>query len=52
VNRAPHASQAFLVAGAFFERKPGLVHGLENFRGALEKEVAKLGGALVGEKSH
>jgi len=52
VNRTPNAAQAFLVAGAFFERESGLIHGLENFRSALEEEIAELGGALVWEKGH
>src|SRR5215469_11996275 len=52
VNRAAHATKIFLIAGAFFECQAGLIHGLENFRRALEKEIAELGGALVVEKSH
>src|SRR5271168_3985180 len=50
VNRTPNAAQAFLVAGAIFERESGLVHSLEDLRSALKEKIAELGGALVGEK--
>ena len=44
-------AKVLFVTRALFERQPGFVHGLENFRGALKEEIAEFGSALVGEKS-
>ena len=38
--------------GLLFERQAGFVHALENLLGALEEELAKLGGVFVGRKVH
>jgi hypothetical protein len=42
----------FLIGRMLFEREAGFIHGLENLRGALEKEVAKFGRAIVGQEIH
>ncbi len=52
VHGAANMAKLFEVAGALFERETRFVHALENFLGALEEKVAKLGGLLVGRKTH
>jgi hypothetical protein len=52
VYRAADTAKVFLIGRMFFEREAGFVHGLENLRGALEKEVAKFGRAIVGQEIH
>jgi hypothetical protein len=52
VHSPAHAAQAFLVAGVFLQRQPGIVHRLQNFLRALKKEIAKLRGPVVGRKRH
>ena len=41
VYRASDAAQAFFIGRMLFERKAGIVHGLEDLRSALEKELAE-----------
>jgi hypothetical protein len=52
VDRAANTPEVFFVARTVFERETSFVHGLEDLRGTLEKEIAELRGALVGEKGH
>jgi hypothetical protein len=40
------------VAGMPFQGESRLVHALENLLGALEEEIAELGGLFVGRKTH
>ncbi len=52
VHSAADMAQLLDVARALLERETRFVHALENFLGTLEEEVAKLGGLLVGRKTH
>jgi hypothetical protein len=52
VNGATNTTEVFFIARLVFQRESGLIHCLENFRSALEEEIAELGSALVGEKCH
>ena len=52
MNGATDTAEVFFVARMVFKRESGLIHGLENLRGALEEEIAEFRSTLVGEKGH
>ena len=52
MHGAANTAQTLGIARAPLERQAGFIHGLQNLRGALEEEVAKFVGAVVGQKAH